>query len=222
MLRAALLDIDGTLVDSNNAHAKAWVEALEAHGISVPFSKVRPMIGMGGDKVLPALASVEEDSVHGKAIAKTRDRIFRENYLPTLEAFPEVRALLQRLSDAGLRLIVATSAGEDLVDGLLDRAHVKDLIEGKTTSDDAESSKPSPDIIEAALKRYGLNPEETIMIGDTPYDVEAAKRAGVSAIAFESGGWGLADFAEAKAVYRDAADLLARFESSIFAKPELH
>lgn len=218
MLRAALLDIDGTLIDSNNAHAQSWVEALEAHGISVPFSKVRPLIGMGGDRLLPAVAAIEEDSVHGKAIAKTRERIFRETYLPNLEPFPEVRALLQRLSEEGLRLIAATSSGESLVDDLLDRAHVKDLVEAKTTSDDAEQSKPAPDIVQAALDRFGLRPEEAVMLGDTPYDVEAAARAGVGAVALECGGWTTKELADAKAIYKDAADLLSRFDSSIFAR----
>jgi HAD superfamily hydrolase (TIGR01509 family) len=218
MLRAALLDIDGTLIDSNNAHAQSWVEALESHGISVPFSTIRPLIGMGGDRLLPAVASIEEDSVHGKAIAKTRERIFRENYLPNLEPFPEVRALLQRLSEEGLRLIVATSSGESLVNDLLERAHVQDLIEAQTTSDDADQSKPSPDIVQAALRRLGLRPEEAIMIGDTPYDVEAARRAGVGAVALECGGWTTQDLGDAKAIYKDAADLLARFDHSIFAR----
>lgn len=220
MIRAALLDIDGTLLDSNNAHAQSWVEAFEAHGLSVPFTKVRPLIGMGGDRLLPEVASIEEDSVHGKAISETRVRIFREKYLANLEAFPEVRALLQKMKEVGLKLVVATSAGEDLLEDLLERAHVNDLIEKRTSSDDAEQSKPAPDIVQAALKKAGLRPEEAIMLGDTPYDLEAAARAGVRSVALESGGWGIADLTNAQAVYKDAADLLARFDHSPFARAE--
>ena len=220
MIRAALLDIDGTLLDSNNAHAQSWVEAFEAHGLSVPFTKVRPLIGMGGDRLLHEVASIEEDSVHGKAISETRVRIFREKYLANLEAFPEVRALLQKMKEVGLKLVVATSAGEDLLEDLLERAHVNDLIEKRTSSDDAEQSKPAPDIVQAALKKAGLRPEEAIMLGDTPYDLEAAARAGVRSVALESGGWGIADLTNAQAVYKDAADLLAHFDHSPFARAE--
>lgn len=214
MIKAVLLDVDGTLIDSNNAHAQSWVEALDEHGMSVPFSKVRPLIGMGGDRLLPKVAGIEEDSVHGKAIGQTRKRLFREKYLPNLEPFPEVRALLQRMKEEGLQLVVATSSGEDLLGDLLQKAQVADLIPERTTKDDAEESKPAPDIIEAALKKSGVRPDEAIMIGDTPYDVEAANRAGVSAIALECGGWTQSQLESTVAIYKDAADLLKNFESS--------
>ncbi len=214
MIRAALLDIDGTLIDSNNAHAQSWVEALEMHGIFVPFSQIRPLIGMGGDRLLPMVSQIEEDSPEGKAISNDRKKIFREKYLPNLTPFPEVRELLLRIRDEGVRLFVATSSGEDLLKDLLEKAEVADLVEGSTTKDDAENSKPAPDIVEAALGMSGVKPEEAVMIGDTPYDLEAASRAGVRCVAFECGGWSQKDLEGAAAVYKDASDLLRNFPTS--------
>lgn len=216
MIKAVLLDVDGTLIDSNNAHAQSWVEAFDEHGLSIPFSAVRPLIGMGGDRLLPKVAGIEEDSVHGQAIGKTRKNLFRDKYLPNLEPFPEVRALLQQMKEAGLTLVVATSSGKDLLQDLLQKAGVADLIPAATTKDDAENSKPAPDIVEAALKKSGVRPEEAIMVGDTPYDVEAATRAGVKCVAFECGCWTKSQLGDAVACYKDAADLLKNFESSPF------
>lgn len=211
-----ILDVDGTLVDSNDAHARSWVEAFADNGITVAYEPVRRSIGMGGDKLMPAVAQIEEESPAGRRIAARRAEIFKERWLPSLRGFAGVRELLQRLKDNGFVLAVASSAKAKELDPLLDAAGVRDLIDKQTSSDDAEESKPDPDIVAAALKRAGCPASRAIMIGDTPYDVEAARGAGVRVVAFESGGWHASEL-KADEVYADAADLLRRYHNSIFA-----
>jgi len=215
--KVALLDIDGTLIDSNDQHAQAWVDVGREFGIDIDYAHVRRLIGMGGDKVLPQVAGLEEDSPRGEKIKERRGEIFRETYLPKLKPFPHARELLRRLRDDGWMLVVATSASKDDMDGLLKQAGIKDLIEEKTSSSDAEESKPDPDIVQAALKTADARPEQAVMLGDTPYDVEASGRAGVRCVALRCGGWGDAELGDAVAVYDDPADLLARYGESPFA-----
>jgi HAD superfamily hydrolase (TIGR01509 family) len=216
-VRAAVLDIDGTLLLSNDAHAEAWVEAGREFGHEIRFEKVRPLVGMGGDKVLPALTGLEEESEEGAKILARRGEIFAERYLRALRPAPGARALLERLRDAGLKLVVATSAEGDEMQGLLEQAGVADLIREATSSSDAEASKPEPDIVAAALAKTGAAPEEVIMIGDTPYDVEAALRAGINIVGVRCGGWSDEALRGALAVYADPADLLQHYDSSPFA-----
>jgi HAD superfamily hydrolase (TIGR01509 family) len=216
-VRAVLLDIDGTLIDSNDAHAHAWVEALAAHGHEVPFARLRPLIGSGGDKVLPQVTGIEEDSEEGQRIAKERSRIFKEKYLPTLRAFDGAADLLRAMKSRGLQLVVATSAKEDELDGLLDVVGAPETLDARTSSDDAERSKPDPDIVQAALTQVDAPREAVLMIGDTPYDLEAATRAGVGLIAVRCGGWSDEALRGALAIYDDPADLLARLDESPLA-----
>jgi phosphoglycolate phosphatase-like HAD superfamily hydrolase len=214
----AVLDVDGTLIDSNDAHARAWVETAAEIGHEVAFEEVRRLIGMGGDRVLPALTGLDEDSPEGERVSERRGELFRERYLAGLSPFPGVRALLERLRDDGYRLVVASSAGEDDLAKLLERAGVADLIEERTSSTDAESSKPAPDIVEAALRSADVGADDAIMLGDTPYDVEASLRAGVPIVAVRSGGWDDRALRGAAAVYEDAAELLRRYDGSPFAR----
>lgn len=216
--RAVILDVDGTLIDTNDAHAHAWVDVCNQFGHPVAFGRVRELIGMGGDRVLPALTGMSEESPLGQEMKERRGKLFRERYLPSCSAFPRVRELLERMRGDGMRLVVATSASPEDMRALLEAAGVADLIEAKTSSADAESSKPAPDIVEAALERAGCAPAEAIMLGDTPYDVKAATRAGVRCVALRSGGWDDAALAGAIAVYQDTADLLARYDTSPFAE----
>ncbi|HEX6038288.1 HAD family hydrolase [Longimicrobium sp.] len=216
--KAVLLDIDGTLIDSNDAHARAWVDVGREFGRDIEFDRVRRLIGMGGDKVLPELTGLEEDTDEGQKIKERRGEIFREQYLSTLNAFPGARELLQRFRDDGYTLVVATSASKEDMDALLKQAGIQDLIEEKTSSSDAEESKPDPDIVQAALKSADAKPDEAVMMGDTPYDVTASGRAGVRCVALRCGGWGDDDLRDAVAVYDDPADLLARYAQSPFAR----
>ncbi len=214
---AVILDVDGTLVDTNDAHARAWVDAFAEHGITVAFDHVRRSVGMGGDKLMPEVSGIEESSALGKTIAARRGEIFASNYLPTIKPFPQVRELLQRFTEDGFVLAVASSAKESELGPLLERADVQDLISSKTSSDDADNSKPDPDIVVAAVKQAGCPKDRAIMIGDTPYDVTAARRAGIEIVGFECGGWTREALAGAVAVYRDAAHLLAEYPRSLFA-----
>lgn len=217
-LKAVLLDIDGTLMDSNDEHARAWVDALAEFGHAVEYERVRRMIGMGGDKVLPELTGIEEDTDEGTRIKDRRGEIFRERYLPSLKPFPHAADLLRRFGEAGLTLVVATSASKTDMKGLLKQGGLEDLMDEKTSSSDADASKPDPDIVQAALKRGGCEPGEALMLGDTPYDILAASRAGVRCVALTCGGWSEDELKDAVAVYRDPADLLARFDESPFAR----
>jgi HAD superfamily hydrolase (TIGR01509 family) len=213
-LHTVLLDIDGTLIDSNDAHARAWVDALAAHGYVVPFEQVRPLIGMGGDKLIPELTGLDPESDEAKRIGDTRSRIFLERELPTLRPTPGARELLEHMKSRGLELVVATSARKDEVDALLTQAGVADLIEAASSADDAERSKPDPDIVRAALRKVGRPASHSLMIGDTPYDIDAARGALVPIIALRCGGWDDESLAGAVAIYDHPADLLAHYEES--------
>ena len=216
-MRGVIFDVDGTLVDSNDQHARAWVDALAEAGFPVPYDKVRPLIGMGGDKVLPMLTGLSADEDKGKRIAERREQHFAEKYLPQVRPFPGARELLVRLRSEGLRLAVASSSKKEMLERLLSLVGAEDLLEATTSSDDAENSKPDPDIVQAALHRLGERPEDVVMIGDTPYDIEAAARAGIKSIAFRSGGWKDPDLRGAAEIYDGPADLLARLDQSMLA-----
>ena len=216
-VRAAVLDIDGTLIDSNDAHAQAWVDVGKEMGYDIDFAHVRSLIGKGGDKVVPEITGLDDDSEEAERLKKRRGEIFQEQYLPKLKPFPQARELLERFRADGMTLVVATSASKDDMGKLLEKAGVKDLIEEKTSQSDVEASKPDPDVIEAAVEKAGCEPAEAVMLGDTPYDVEASRRAGVPCVALRCGGWGDEDLGDAVAIYDDPADLLANYDRSPFA-----
>ncbi len=212
--RGVMIDVDGTLVDSNDAHATSWVEALAQHGYTVPFETIRRAIGMGGDNLLPSVVGLDKDSPDGQRISKTRDKIFMEQYLPKLAPFPKVREMVQRMQDAGLKLAIASSSSPEQLDALLKIARVDDLIETHVSSGEAKNSKPDPDIIQVALKKLGMKAHEAVMLGDTPYDIVSASKAGAATIALRSGGWDSDDLKDAIAVFDSPADLLAHFDES--------
>jgi len=213
---AVLLDIDGTLVDSNGAHAAAWSDAFAAHGRHRPPEQIRPLIGKGGDKLLRELASLDDESGEGKTISEARAEIFRNRYLPTLQPTPGAAAFVEWLLESRLRVVVATSAKQEEVRALLTICGGRALVKDATTSDDAERSKPDPDILVAALEKSGASPDRAIMIGDTPYDIEAASRAGVATIAFRCGGWDDATLQGSIAIYDDPRQLLNHLTESPF------
>ena len=218
MYRAVIFDVDGTLVDSNDAHATAWVMALAERGRRVTFSRVRPLIGMGADKLLPEVAGIAADSPEGQAIDARRREIF-QSFLPHLTPTRGAKDLLEWLRDDRLTLAVASSASKPELHALLRVAGMDKLIDSTTSSDAANRSKPDPDIVKAALDRTGCPPAEVIMIGDTPYDVQAALRAGIEIIALRCGGWTDAELTGAIAIYADPADLLEHYDLSPFKRP---
>jgi HAD superfamily hydrolase (TIGR01509 family) len=172
---------------------------------------------MGGDKLLPELLGVDADSDKGKAFSERRARIFRERHVPCLRPTRGAKELIQRFRKEQLRLIIATSAREEELEIMLRQVGLEDLIEQKTSADDAESSKPDPDIVQAALTKAGLAPDRALVLGDTPYDVEAAGRAGVGTVGVLCGGWDSDALAGAVAIYEDPADILRHFTSSPFS-----
>lgn len=215
-VEAVILDVDGTLIDSNDAHAQAFVDAARELEIERgTFEEVRPLIGMGGDKLIPRVFGFDQESEPGKKLDRRKGEIFRERYLPRLKATPGARALLERMRADGLRLVVATSAQKKDLRGLLEQAGVEDLIQDSTSASEVEESKPDPDVVQAALKQTGAPAERVVMIGDTPYDMEAAGRAGVRILGVRCGGWSEADLRGAAAVYDDPADLLSRYQQSL-------
>jgi HAD superfamily hydrolase (TIGR01509 family) len=216
--RCALLDVDGTLVDSNDAHARAWVDAFREFGFEVPYPRARSLVGMGGDKLIPAAVGLSKEEPRGEALAERRAVIFRERYLTQVRPFPRVRELVDRLRAEGMTIGVATSAQPDELRPLLRIAGLEELVDDATSAEDAERSKPDPDIVAAALRQVRCQPSESVMIGDTPYDIEAARGAEVPAIAFRSGGWDDRSLGGAIAIYDGAADLLESFDRSPLAR----
>jgi phosphoglycolate phosphatase-like HAD superfamily hydrolase len=180
----------------------------------VEFARVRRCIGMGGDKLMPEVSGLEEDSPIGSKIAKRRGEIFTAEYLPKIQPFKDAGRLVAAAKNLGLTVVAASSAKKEELAALLAVAGADDVMDSSTSSDDAEESKPDPDIIQAALKCARAKPAEAIMIGDTPYDVEASRRAGVRIIAFRSGGWNDADLAGAIAIYDGPWDLLQQLDES--------
>ncbi len=210
--RALLFDVDGTLIDSNDAHARAWTDALREHGVDIDFRQVRPLIGMGGDKLLPAIADISESSSQGRAIAQRKKEIFA-HLLRGVQPTRGARALLTYLREHDVTMVIASSADDQELAALLAQAGLEDLIPTKASKDAAAASKPDPDIVHAALARAGALPDEACMVGDTPYDIEAANRAGVAAIALRCGGhWTDDALKGAVALYNDPQDLLSRWQ----------
>lgn len=165
---AVILDVDGTLVDSNDAHASAWMDAFAEAGVQVDREQVRRAIGMGGDMLMPHVSGISEDTPRGSRISGRRGEIFKTTYLPHLQPTPGARELVERVAGDGLTIVVASSAQEDELGPLLDIAGVAHLVEARTSGDDVEHSKPAPDIVAAALKRAGAARDSAVMVGDTP------------------------------------------------------
>jgi len=220
MLKAVIFDVDGTLVDSVDLHAKAWVDAFCAFGHDIGFEEVRRQIGKGGDQLLPVFMSQEEIAEKGEKLEEYRSKILKEQYMPQITPFPDVRALFQRLIADGKRLVLASSAKEDELETYKKLARIEDLLHAQTSSDDAEKSKPHPDIFEAAMEKLdNVSPDEVLVVGDTPYDAEAATKAGLKTVGFLCGGWSEAELKRAGCimVYKDPSDLLQSYEDSPFA-----
>ena len=219
MVQGVILDVDGTLVLSNDAHAQAWVDAYAAYGYEVSFDKVRPLIGMGGDQLMPQVTpELNKEEGDGKAISERRKELMINRYGPTLPPTKGARQLIERMKDEGLKLIIGSSATSQELEVLLKSAAIDGLIDQVTSSSDAEASKPAPDIVEAALKKLEMQASEVLMLGDTPYDIQSANAAGVGVIAVRCGGFNDADLAGAKAIYDDPADLLAHYADSLLGK----
>jgi HAD superfamily hydrolase (TIGR01509 family) len=210
-----LFDIDGTLVDSNDFHVQAWREVLAEAGHDFTDAMIHDQVGKGGDNLVPSLLPDLSEEEQEK-IADAHGPRYRELYIDQVRPFAAARSLLERAKREGFTVALATSANPEELNHYLELLDASELVDLTTDKGDVERTKPAPDIFAAALEKAGAEPEEALVIGDTPYDVLAAKRAGIGAVGLLSGGFPEEDLRAggAIAVYRDAADLLANWDSS--------
>lgn len=222
MPEAVIFDIDGTLLDSVDLHAQAWQEAFRKFGHDIRFEDIRRQIGKGGDQLLPVFLSQQELKQIGDELKEYRSRLFKEKYLPKVKPFPGVRQLFEKIKANGQQLALASSAKGDELKDFERIANIEDLVEVETSSADAERSKPHPDIFEAALDRLRkkVNREEAIVVGDSPHDAEAAKRAHLRTVGVLCGGFPETELwaAGCIAIYQGPEDLLRRYETSPLAR----
>ncbi len=217
MLKAVIFDVDGTLLDSNDLHAEAWRRAFEKFHLDIDFCMIRQQIGKGADQLMPALIPQDLVEVRGEEIAALRADIFRDELLQQAKPFPMVRELFERVRADGKKIALATSANASELDEYVRILGVGDLLEEQTDADDSEASKPEPDIFQAALQKLGCAADEAIVVGDTPYDVQAATKAGMETVVLLSGGFDRAwlEREGAAEVYDDPAHLLQQYGGSL-------
>jgi len=222
MITNFIFDIDGTLVDSNDFHAQSWVRAFDAYGKKIPFQKIRRFMGEGSDQLLPEFLNKKEIKEFGEDLGKLNGEIFKRNYLRKVRPFPRVRVLFKEIRRRGGRIALASSSDAKEVEQYKQLARIENLVEKSTTADDADKSKPSPDIFHAALKLLGHPRHDSVLvIGDSPFDALAAKKAKIGAVGVLCGGFSkrvlLANgFGK---VYRDPADLLENLQEIINELP---
>jgi HAD superfamily hydrolase (TIGR01509 family) len=217
LIKAVILDIDGTLVDSVDLHAWAWQDALREYGHEVAFEDVRQQIGKGGDQLIPVFLTPEQQKEYGEQLEEERSRIWKSQYMHQVTPFPRVRELVQRILNDGKQVALASSAKGDELEFYKRLAHIDDLVQKETSSDDAKRSKPYPDIFQAAMTKLpGVSAAEAIVIGDSPYDAEAANKIGISSVGVLSGGFPEEQLRAAGyiAIYDDCADLLEDYTKS--------
>jgi HAD superfamily hydrolase (TIGR01509 family) len=214
----AILDIDGTLVDTNYHHAIAWYRSFRDNGIVLPIWRIHRHIGMGGDQLVGALTDERTEDEKGDAIRDTEKEIYMK-LIDEVEPMKDSRELLQECKRRGHSLILASSAKEDEVDHYLGLLDARELADAWTTSADVESTKPQPDLVNAALERAGEGAGEGVMVGDTPWDVKAASSAGVETLVVRTGGFGEDELrdAGAAAVFESVAELCERLDETPLA-----
>lgn len=213
MPKAILFDIDGTLVDSNQFHVLAWAEVFHAASHDFRFAQLHDQIGKGADNYVPALLP-DASAATIKKLGDAHEKLFKELYLDRVEPFRGARDLLQRCHDEGMKVMLATSASQDELEHHLDLLEARDIVDGWTDADDVDHLKPSPDIFTAAAKKAGVKVSEALVVGDSPFDVEAAARAGMQIVAVRSGLFSDDALQGAIAIYDNVGDLLDRFDES--------
>jgi HAD superfamily hydrolase (TIGR01509 family) len=210
---AALLDVDGTLVDSNYHHALAWYRALRRSGIVLPLWRIHRHVGMGGDQLLPALLGERLDEERGEEIRAARDEEYGRliGEVAPLEGSTE---LMAELKERGLSVVLASSSPQDELDHYLELLDARELADAWTTDDDVKATKPEPDLVHAALEKAGT--EDAVMVGDTPWDVEAARKAGIETICVITGGFSEQELGDAGAVavYESVEELRQALDST--------
>ena len=214
-MAVAVLDIDGTLVDTNYQHAIAWYRAFRQHGIVLPIWRIHRHIGMGGDQVVGALTDERTEREKGDDIRASEKTLYFQ-LIDEVQPMNGSRELIEQLKARGHTVILASSAKQDEVDHYLDLLDARELADDWTTSADVESTKPAPDLVTSALERAGGSPEDAVMVGDTPWDVEAAAKAGVPTVAVLTGGFAMSELEEAgaKAVFESVDELCQKLEQT--------
>ncbi|KND59192.1 putative phosphatase [Candidatus Burkholderia verschuerenii] len=211
MISAAIFDIDGTLIDSVDLHALAWHEAFAHFGHDVTIEQARSQIGKGGDNLLPAYLSEAQIRDHGKALEAWRGEHFKKHYLSMIRPFSAVPELIQKLRDNDVKIAIGSSAKKDELAVYLDIAGIADLVDVTVSSEDVDQSKPAPDVFEVALEKLGVEPATAMVIGDSPYDAQAARKTGLRTIGLLTGAFPERSLLEAGciAVYPGPAALYA-------------
>ena len=215
-VEAVLFDIDGTLADSNGFHVRAWMEAFREHAHEVPEAAIAKQIGKGGDLLVPALLPALSEAEQ-KRIADRHGAVFKERYLGEVKPFAGARELLEKVHRAGKTVVLASSASQAEVDHYLDLLDARGIVAATTSIDDVATSKPAGDIFAAALAKAKVRPAHAVVVGDTPYDVEAGTKVGVRTVAVRSGGFTDAELAGAVGVYDDVAGVLREWKRSPLA-----
>jgi HAD superfamily hydrolase (TIGR01509 family) len=209
---AILLDVDGTLVDSNDKHTDCWVEAFAKFGKEIEWKLIRQQIGKGGDLLVPDTLNAREMRAIGEPLKEYRGELWKDKYMKSVEPFPGVRESIRAFADRGIKLAFASSSNPDEVEYYVELLGVGDLLEGTTSKEDAQFSKPSPEIFQSALERVQSDPARTIVVGDTPYDILAAHRIPLPVVALRCGGFAEELLAKAEFVFDDLNEMTRELE----------
>lgn len=215
-VNAVLFDIDGTLIDSNDLHVLAWEEAFLGEGHAIDRQVIHDQIGKGADNLVPTLLP-QADEAKRERLGKAQGDLFKRKYLRSAKPFPNARALLERVHASGRKIVWASSASKGELDHYLDLLSAQKLVVAMTSIDDVNQSKPAPDIFDVAMKKVApLTPGDAIVVGDTPYDIEAARKCGIDTVALRSGGFSDDELRDSGAValYDDVAALLRDYDQS--------
>jgi HAD superfamily hydrolase (TIGR01509 family) len=209
----AVIDVDGTLVDTNYHHVVAWQIAFDRVGALVPTSVLHRHVGMGGDQFVTAVAGDEFEATHGDEVRELHDAIYREHFIDRVRPYSDARPALERLRELGLKVVLASSAKEDEIDRYLAMLDARDLCDAWTSSSDVEKTKPHPDLLEVAIEKVGAEP--AFLLGDSVWDCEAANRIDLPTLAVLTGGFGEDELLRAGAaeVFPGLPELLARVGS---------
>jgi HAD superfamily hydrolase (TIGR01509 family) len=224
MLRAAVFDVDGTLVDTVDLHARAWQDAFHKWGKDVEFIEVRSQIGKGGDQILPMFFAPDEVKRFGAKMSEWRGEHFKSVYLPQAKPFPKTRELFSVLRDRGVKLALASSAKEDELESYKKLANIADLIDAETNADEVEKTKPHPDIFAVTTEKLGVQPKDAIAVGDSPFDAQSAGKIGLLTVGMLCGGFPeeLLRAAGAVEIYRDPEDLLGHVDELMSLHEPIH
>jgi HAD superfamily hydrolase (TIGR01549 family) len=211
-LKAIIFDVDGTLVDSNDIHARCWIDAFEHFGKHFEWDVIRHQIGKGGDLLVPDLLNAREMRRFGEELKEYRTKLYKEKYLPDVKPFPRVREVFETLHGRGIKLALGSSSNQDEVKYYTALLGVGDLVEGSTSKSDADLSKPSPEIFQAALEKLGTEAGNTLTVGDTPYDILASHRASLATAAVLSGGFERELLTKAEFLFDDVGELVREID----------